>query len=114
WGEIWTPGANFSTIVTVSRPVRIEGKALPAGKYSAWVEPRETGWKFYLHKDPTRYHLQRPTPAEMFLTLPVTPTTVAATELLTFSFPEVRRDGATLELRWDTSAVSLRIDVEPT
>ncbi len=114
WGEIWTPGANWATTLTVSKGVRIDGQAVAAGSYSVWIVPAERDWTFALHRQAKRYHLQRPKLDEMAVRLPITPSAAPLTELLTFSFPETRRDGATLRLQWGPTAVALRIDVEAT
>ena len=114
WGEMWTPGANFATTIRFGKDVTFSGRPVPAGRYSVWIVPTELAWTVYLHRNPRLYHLQRPRPEEMLVGVPVTPVVVPATELLTFSFPEVRRDRTTLELRWGDRAFSLEIQVSPT
>lgn len=114
WGEVWTPGANWATTLEVNHPVKIEGQAIPAGKYSVWVTPLEHEWKVYLHTDWHRFHESRPKVETMAFTLPRTPLTGPSTEALTFEFPRVDRTGAVLEFRWGTVVLPLRIDVPPT
>jgi hypothetical protein len=115
WGEMWTPGANFASTIRFSRDVRVGGRPVPAGTYSVWLVPAAQGdWTFHLHRDPGLYHLQRPKPTEMFLSLPVTPGTSPAVERLTWSFPQFRRDGATLQFQWGTTAIPIDIAVRPT
>jgi len=41
-GEVWRTGANEATTFEVNKDVTIEGKALPAGKYSLHSIPGET------------------------------------------------------------------------
>ncbi|MEI9810596.1 MAG: DUF2911 domain-containing protein [Bacteroidota bacterium] len=36
-GKVWRTGANEATIFEVSKDVKIEGSALPAGKYSLYT-----------------------------------------------------------------------------
>jgi hypothetical protein len=115
WGEMWTPGANFATTIRFSRDVKLGGTPVPAGKYSVWLVPAAQGdWTFHLHRDPGLYHLQRPKPADMFMSLSVTPTTAAPVERLTWSFPEFRREGATLRFQWGAPVLSFDIAVNPT
>ena len=51
WGElvpydkVWRTGANPVTTFQTSKEVQIEGKALPAGKYSLFTVPGEKEWK---------------------------------------------------------------------
>ena len=63
WGEVWTPGANFSTTLRLSRAVRLGDQAVAAGTYSLWVVPTSEAWTLYLHRNPKLYHLERPKPA---------------------------------------------------
>ena len=115
WGEMWTPGANFATTLRFSRDVKLGGKSVSAGTYSVWLVPAEQGdWTFHLHRDAGLYHLQRPKLSEMSFSLAVTPRTAPAVERLTWSFPEFRRDGATLQFQWGTTAIPIDIAVRPT
>lgn len=114
WGEVWTPGANWATTFTVSKPIRLAGRPVPAGSYSVWIVPTESGWTFHLDTRTRRYHLERPKPTETFLAVPVTPESAPSLDLLTFSFPELRRDGATLRFQWGPTAISLDVQVEAT
>jgi hypothetical protein len=115
WGEMWTPGANFATTIRFSRDVKVGGKPVPKGTYSIWLVPAAEGdWTLYLHADSGLYHLQRPKPSEMFFSLSVAAATAPAVERLTWSFPELRRDGATLQFQWGTTAIPIDIAVRPT
>ena len=44
YGEIWNPGANDATAITLSRAVTINGNRHDAGKYSIWAIPGEREW----------------------------------------------------------------------
>src|SRR5947208_8824517 len=37
WDSIWHPGADSATLVSFSRDVLLEGKAVKAGEYSVWL-----------------------------------------------------------------------------
>ncbi len=49
WGDlvpynvVWRTGANEASYVEIAQDVTVEGKALPAGKYSIFTIPKETG-----------------------------------------------------------------------
>lgn len=43
WDEVWTPGANWATTLEVSQDVRVNDKALAAGKYTVWFVVRKQG-----------------------------------------------------------------------
>ncbi|MDO9553256.1 DUF2911 domain-containing protein [Rhodonellum sp.] len=43
YNEVWRTGANEATFVEFSKDVLVEGKELPAGKYSLFTIPKATG-----------------------------------------------------------------------
>ena len=50
YGEVWRTGANKSTTLTVSAPVKIEGKDLAAGTYALFTIPGENEWIIIINK----------------------------------------------------------------
>jgi hypothetical protein len=112
--EIWTPGANLSTSLQVSRDVKIAGQPLPAGKYSLWMVTKPGEWKLHIHRNATLFHTRPPKLDDMLLSIPVTPATGEKVEVLTFDFPRVWTEGTELRFRWGTTAVPIEILVQPT
>lgn len=112
--HMWTPGANWATTLELSRDVKLNARDVPAGKYSMWMHTGPGEWTVYLHKNPRLFHTREPKAEEMTLALPVTPAKGEHTEVLTFDFPRVAGDGATLRMRWGTAVVPLEITVAPT
>lgn len=43
YGEVWRAGANENTTISFSKDVKVEGQALPAGKYGFFMIPNENG-----------------------------------------------------------------------
>lgn len=50
WGKVWRTGANEATVFEVNKSVKVEGKSLPAGKYSLYSIPGEKEWVVILNK----------------------------------------------------------------
>jgi hypothetical protein len=50
FGEVWRTGANKTTTITVSAPVKIEGQDLAAGTYGFYTIPGETEWTIVVNK----------------------------------------------------------------
>jgi hypothetical protein len=112
--HMWTPGANWATTLEASRPITLNGHPVAAGKYSVWLETSDKDWTVHLHPNPRLFHTAGPRATEMKLTFTVTPERVAdPVEVLTFDFPEVRRDGTTLRFRWAKVSIPFKIDVQP-
>lgn len=51
YGQVWRTGANAATTIEFDKPVKIEGKNLPAGKYALFTIPNENEWTIILNKD---------------------------------------------------------------
>ena len=110
----WTPGANWATTLEVSKDVHLNGTPVPKGVYSIWMIPTRGDWQVVLDTQSRRFHTQRPPESDSQIRLTATPDSGAHSELLTWSFPAVRRDGATLQMRWAGTVVSLDVVVQPT
>jgi hypothetical protein len=111
WGEMWTPGANWATTIEVDGHVRIQGQALPRGTYSLWMIPSPELWTVVLSRAARRFHVLRPGAADEQLRFTVRPDTGPHVEMLTFSFPEVTRRGATLRMQWARTVVPIALEL---
>ena len=114
WGERWTPGANWATTLEVDRDIRMAGNAIPKGKYSLWLVPRERAdWTLFVHPKARLYHTQRPDTTEALIRISLKPEPASHLERLTFSFPTIAPDGTVLQLHWGTTMLQLPIRVQP-
>ena len=55
YGKVWRAGANEATTFETSRDVQVEGKTLPAGKYSLFTIPGENEWVVIFNKNPKQW-----------------------------------------------------------
>jgi len=55
WGKVWRTGAAYCTKVSFSTDVSIEGKVVPAGKYSLFTIPNLDEWTVIFNRDTTLY-----------------------------------------------------------
>jgi hypothetical protein len=51
WNRFWRTGANQATKITVSHPLDFNGKILPAGEYSVFTMPSQSGWTIMFNKE---------------------------------------------------------------
>ena len=49
YGQVWRTGANEATTIEFDKPVKLEGKDVPAGKYSLFTIPGENEWTIILN-----------------------------------------------------------------
>ena len=111
FGEIWNPGANDATKVSVSQPVTINGMSLPAGDYSIWAIPDPDEWTVIFNRAADVYHEPYPGEEHEELRLQVAPQTGQHMETLAFYFPAVEKKDAELRLHWGETIVPLQITV---
>jgi hypothetical protein len=110
YGRIWCPCADDATTVEVSTGVTIEGKGLPAGRYSLWTEPEAERWTVIFNKNANAWHTRYPEGHDA-LRVQVTPRTGSHMETLAFYFPVVDGKKAELALHWGTVVVPLNMEV---
>ncbi len=113
-GHIWTPGANYATTLEVSKDVKLNGTAIPKGKYSMWFilgAPNE--WTLMLDPKAHRFHEDRPDTAKIPIKVAVKPEAAPFTEVLTWDMPRMGMDEGTLEMRWERKRVPMLIEVPP-
>lgn len=114
WNETWTPGANWATTLDVDKPVKLNGHAIPKGKYSVWLVVREKGdWTFVLDSKARQYHEDHPDSNARQIRFPVQKQDVPFTEVLTWSMPELRVNGGTLAMDWERAHIAVDVEVQP-
>jgi hypothetical protein len=112
YDAVWTPGANRATWIDFSKPVTVEGRPVPAGRYGIWTIPHErAAWELILVSEWDAHHSFFPSEAEV-LRVSVTPETASPMEVLAFYFPVVGPYETTLRFHWGDLVVPLRIGVE--
>jgi hypothetical protein len=115
WGETWTPGANWATLLEVDKEVSINGTVVPKGKYSVWMVLREhEPWTTVLDPDWHRFHMEPPDSNAKQIRISTTVEQAPFAEVLTWSMPEVNVSGGTLAMQWGSTRATLKVMVRPT
>ncbi len=112
YGRMWHPGADQGTVLETTRAIEVNGKPLPAGRYSLWTIPQESSWTFIFSTSADAFHTSYPGEALDALRVDVTPETGAHMESMAYYFPVVDGKDATLRLHWGTAIVPLAIKVQ--
>lgn len=114
WGELWTPGANEATVLEVSDTIELNGHQVPTGRWSMWIIPSQVGpWELVLDARDSLFHTQRPELTDEQIRFPLEVRSDAAhVEALTWAFPRIAQDGATLRLNWASTEIDLEVGVE--
>ncbi|TCK84741.1 DUF2911 domain-containing protein [Albibacterium bauzanense] len=60
YDKVWRAGANQATILETTAPIQVEGKNLPAGKYTLFMLPTaNNGWTVILNSETGQWGIQR-------------------------------------------------------
>ena len=107
----WRAGANENTTIEVSKDVLIDGKALPAGKYSLHMIPSEKEWVVIFNKKNDAWGSYKYNEAEDALRITVTPVKTPLQEWLTFGFEDLAGTSATVFMNWEMLKVPFKISL---
>ncbi len=114
WGEVWTPGANWATVLEVSKDITLNGRSVPKGKYSVWMVLRETGdWTTVLDPNWHIFHMDPPDSLATQIRVSTPISQAPFMEVLTWSMPELSASGGTLTMQWGTTRATLKVAVTP-
>ncbi len=112
YDEMWRAGANENTTITVSSDVKVEGQDLAAGTYGLHMIPTSGAWTIVLSKDHCAwgsYFYKKEMDA---LRTTVKPHACPKTENLNYTFSNITKNSATLNLRWAELEVPINIGVD--
>jgi hypothetical protein len=117
---VWRAGANVSTRLNTETPLVMNGKIIPAGEYSLFIDLKPDNWTLIVSTWPTQTQAFDPadktalwgsynyTPekdvARVPMKLGVLP---LALEQLTWGFADMTDSGGTMAIMWDTIIASV-------
>ena len=105
YGEVWRTGANEATVFETNKDVKIQGKTLPAGKYSLYSIPGADKWTIIFNKTWKQWGTAY-SEADDALRVDVKPSKAAsATEKMTFS---IAKSGE-VTLMWGDTKVAFTV-----
>ena len=104
-GKVWRAGANEATVFEISKDVKVEDKALPAGKYGLYTIPGKDEWVIIFNKTWNQWGTKY-AEADDALRIKVKPGKAPqATEQMTFNIDKSGK----VTLLWGTEAVAFNV-----
>ncbi|HVM60465.1 MAG TPA: DUF2911 domain-containing protein [Verrucomicrobiae bacterium] len=115
YNAVWRTGANASTKISFSTPVKLNGNDIPAGKYALYTIPGEQAWTIILSRDTTG-NIFSYNATNDFVRFKVTPVPLTDTSIETFviEFNHIRDESAVIDLAWEKTVVPLRLELDVT
>ena len=112
YGRWWMPGADESTALTTSAPLKFGSVVVPAGDYSIYAEPGDPVFTLIINREIFQFHTQY-RPDQDLGRVPMTLTRLdSPVERLTFAI-ESRPGGGLLKISWDDREFAAPFTVAP-
>ena len=104
-GKVWRAGANEATLFETSKDIKVQGKPLPAGKYSFFIIPGESVSTFIFNKETGQWGTKYDQSKDAMRVDVPSGQTSTLTERLTY---DVVSDG--LEIKWEYGRAKAKIE----
>jgi hypothetical protein len=120
WGALvpydkpWRTGANDATTISFSDDVTINGQNLPKGTYAFFAIPTANDWTLIFNKTAKQWGSFSYDASADALKVTTKPEKAPFTEWLTYDFPKVSSDTATVVLRWENLAIPFTVNTNTT
>jgi hypothetical protein len=111
-GEVWRTGANEATTIEFSGDVLVNGKKVPAGKYSLFTIPREEKCTVIINKVADQWGAYNYDQGEDLIRFDVKPKNSDFTERLLVTFVDSSEYSSTVIFEWENFELSFEIDTK--
>ena len=108
----WRAGADETTVIAFENDVKIEGKALPSGKYGFHIIPSESEWILVFSKTWNSWGSFGYKKEDDALRVTVKPQDAAHQEWLIYSFEDLSAESVVVQLRWESKKVRFKVELD--
>ncbi len=119
YDEVWRTGANEATTFTTNKGLLIDGKTLPAGKYSLWTIPGKESWQIIFNDHMYGWGVRwqdskamREAEYDKLIVTAVVSESITFKENFTINVVETPTQELVLLFSWDQVVVPLPFDVK--
>lgn len=107
----WRAGANENTVIEFSHDAKVEGQAVPAGRYGLFfVVNKDDSGEVILSKDSRSWGSFWYDPARDQLRAKIQLRTIPNVEMLTYDFVNLTKNSGELVLNWEKKQLPVRIE----
>src|SRR5215469_1390686 len=109
YGEVWRTGANEATTFVTTADLSVDGKAVPAGKYTIFTVPEQDKWTLIVNKHTGEWGIPYNYQSEELVRVPMQVSkTASPVENFTISL-QPAGGGCTLEMSWENTQASVKL-----
>lgn len=111
YGKVWRAGANEATLFEFSKDVTINGKPLPAGKYSFHIIPAASEWTLIFSKDAGQWGSFQYNEKDDAVRVTSGVQKSDFHEALTYSFNDPKPNEVSVVVSWENVAVPFTVGI---
>jgi hypothetical protein len=112
FGKVWRTGANEATALTTETDLDIGGTKVPAGKYTVYTLPSESGWKLIINKQTGQWGTVYDEKQDLARIDMQKSQTKAPVEQFTISFDKKGADTADLVMEWENTRLTVPVKAQ--
>lgn len=110
YGQVWRTGANEATELTTPAALRIGSADVPAGKYTLWTLPSESGWKLIINKQTGQWGTEYDASQDLIRVDMHRTSLIQPVEEFLISWKKLNDKTADLVIEWETTRVSVPVE----
>jgi Protein of unknown function (DUF2911) len=112
YGKVWRTGANEATTLKTSIPIHIGDLAVPAGTYTLYTIPSESGWKLIVNKQTGQWGTQYDEKLDLGRVPMATFSTTSPVETFTIHLEKTSGNQTELHFTWETTDVYIPVSAD--
>ncbi len=113
YDEVWVTGAHDATTLEIRKPIIVNGKEIPAGKYAFFTIPGKKDWTVIINKQWKQHLATEYDEKEDVLRLKIKPTKNVHTERLQYFIKDIKGNKGKIAVAWEKLMISFDLVTEP-
>lgn len=117
WGGLvamdqpWVTGAHMATSLQINRPIKINNKLIPAGKYALFTIPGKNEWKFIINRNYKQHLTDEYNEKLDILRMTVIPHENVMTPRLTYTVEKINEQAGSIIMAWEKLKITIPFSV---
>ena len=117
WGGLvamdqpWATGAHMATSLEINRPIKINNKLIPAGKYALFTIPGKNEWKFIINRNYKQHLTDEYNEKLDILRMTVIPQENVMTPRLTYTVDKISERAGTITMAWEKLKINVPFSI---
>ena len=112
YGQVWRTGANEATSIKTDAALEIGGTTVPAGSYTLFTLPTESGWKLIVNKQTGQWGTKYDEKQDLARIPMQVAKTSKTVDPFAISFDKKSETEAVLHLAWETTDASVPVKLK--